>query len=57
MARHAQVGAGDNGADRHCSAPAGEGRAAALSQKSPVREEQPGVRIESIPIRHPTSDD
>jgi len=42
-AERVQVEAGDNGADRHCTAPAGKGHTAAPSQKSPVREEQPGI--------------
>jgi len=52
-ARQVQVGARDNGADRHCTAPAGEGHTAEPCQKSLVREEQPGIQIESVRTRHP----
>jgi len=48
MARQVQVGAGVNGADRHRPSPAGEGHAAAPSQKSLVREEQPEIRAFSV---------
>jgi len=56
-AHQVQVTAGDNGAERHRTAPAGEGHAPAPSQKSLGREMQPGIRIGSIRMCHSMTDD
>jgi len=48
MAQQVQVWPGDNEADRHRTAPGGEKHVAAVSQKSLVREEQPGIQSDSI---------
>ena len=56
-ARQVKVGARYNGADRHRTAPAGEGHAAAPSQQSLVREEQPAIRVRGVRTCHSTTDD
>jgi hypothetical protein len=49
------VRAGDNVADRHRTAPAGEGPAAAASHKLLVRVEQPRILLQTVRTRHSTT--
>jgi hypothetical protein len=57
MAPSEEIAVGVSGANRLRTAPAGGGHTAATSQTSHVREEQPGIRIDSVQTRHSTNVD